>query len=84
MLQENSRQSYETKWIRIRTFWNIFNSFEVDHLKKNSHHKKSSFNKPAVRVPPKVKKNITQETKSNKTKVGAKSENVAVETPIAV
>ena len=72
------------KWITIPKFWNIFNIFEVDHPKKISHHKKCSFNKPAVRVPPKVKKNITQESKIDKTKVGAKSENVYVETPIAV
>ena len=80
MLRENARQSYEKKWITIRKFWNIFNSFEVDHPKKISHHKKCSFNKPAVRVPPKVKKNITQESKIDKTKVGAKSENVDLDT----
>ena len=49
-----------------------------------SEHKKGSFNKPPVRLPPKVQRNITPKTKNEKTKFAAKSQNVPVETPIAV
>ena len=49
-----------------------------------SEHKKGSFNTPPLKLPPKVQKNITPKTKNEKTKFAAKSQNVPVETPIAV
>ena len=62
----------------------MFNFFEVNQLNKCLRTKnKCSFNKPAVKFPPEVQRNVTQKAKMIKT-TEAESENVYVGTPIAV
>ena len=83
MLRENARQNYEKNLIRIQNSWNMFNIFEVNHLKKFLRATKCSFNKPAVNFPREVEMNVTQKAKMIK-KIEAKSENIPVGTPLAV
>ena len=61
----------------------MFIIFEVIQLKKFLRSKKCGFNKPPVKFPPEVQRNVTQKAKMIKT-TEAESENVYVGTAIAV
>ena len=84
MLRENACQSYEKNGSESVIFETCLIVSKSITSKKFWDHEKCSLNKPPVKVPPKVQRNITPKTKYEKTKFAAKSQNVPVETPIAV